>query len=183
MMDIWKYLKMLLMVVNKDMSELNKLEKEKLNLLLDLDDEGMEKYLLHLSSSYYKAILKKDSQAISKVLDSLKLIVENFEYKYPDIYDYINYALVKSGNQILGNVFDLDCLLWNPINKNLSPDGINTVGFSLDASRMKFLNDAQDIEEMYNLVINDENVDRRVVEGMARLYFESRKYLRWGKSE
>ena len=43
------------------MFDLNKLEKEKLNLLFDLDDEGMEKYLLHLSSSYYKAILEKDS--------------------------------------------------------------------------------------------------------------------------
>ena len=125
------------------MSELSKLEKDKLNILMDLDDEGMEKYLLNLSSSYYKAILEKDSQSINQVLDSFKFIVENFEYKYPDIYDYINYALVKSGNQILGNVFDLDCILWNPIKKNLSPDGLNSLGFSLDASRMKILNDAQ----------------------------------------
>ncbi|MBR0058562.1 MAG: hypothetical protein IJP99_04420 [Methanobrevibacter sp.] len=149
------------------MFDLNKLEKEKLNLLFDLDDEGMEKYLLHLSSSYYKAILEKDSQAISKVLDSFKLIVENFEYKYPDIYDYINYSLVKSGNKILGNVFDLDCTLWNPIQKNLSPDGLTSLGFSLDASRLKLLDDAQNIEEMYEFVVNDENVDDRVVEGMT----------------
>jgi hypothetical protein len=165
------------------MFDLNKLEKEKLNLLFDLDDEGMEKYLLHLSSSYYKAILEKDSQAISKVLDSFKLIVENFEYKYPDIYDYINYSLVKSSNQILGNVFDLDCLLWNPTKKNLSPDGINSLGFSLDASRIKFLNDGQNIEELYHIVVNDGNVDKRIVEGITNLYFESRKYSRWGKSE
>ena len=165
------------------MSELSKLEKVKLNLLFDLDDEGMEKYLLSLSYSYYKAILEKDSQAINQVVDSFNFIVENFEYKYPDIYDFINYCLVKSGNRILGSVFDLDCILWNPIKKNLSPDGLNSLGFSLDASRMKFLNDAQNIEEMYELVVNDENVDDRIVEGITNLYFESRKYLRWGKSE
>ena len=146
---------------------------------MDLDDEGMEKYLLNLSSSYYKAILEKDSQSINQVLDSFKFIVENFEYKYPDIYDYINYALVKSGNQILGNVFDLDCILWNPIKKNLSPDGLNSLGFSLDASRMKILNDAQNIEEMYELVLTDANVDEKIVEGITKLYFESKKYLRW----
>lgn len=161
------------------MSELSKLEKDKLNILMDLDDEGMEKYLLNLSSSYYKAILEKDSQSINQVLDSFKFIVENFEYKYPDIYDYINYALVKSGNQILGNVFDLDCILWNPIKKNLSPDGLNSLGFSLDASRMKILNDAQNIEEMYELVVTDANVDEKIVEGITKLYFESKKYLRW----
>lgn len=161
------------------MSELSKLEKDKLNILMDLDDEGMEKYLLNLSSSYYKAILEKDSQSINQVLDSFKFIVENFEYKYPDIYDYINYALVKSGNQILGNVFDLDCILWNPIKKNLSPDGLNSLGFSLDASRMKILNDAQNIEEMYELVLTDANVDEKIVEGITKLYFESKKYLRW----
>ena len=72
------------------MSELSKLEKDKLNILMDLDDEGMEKYLLNLSSSYYKAILEKDSQSMNQVLASFKFIVENFEYKYPDIYDYIN---------------------------------------------------------------------------------------------
>lgn len=161
------------------MSELSKLEKDKLNILMDLDDEGMEKYLLNLSSSYYKAILEKDSQSINQVLDSFKFIVENFEYKYPDIYDYINYALVKSGNQILGNVFDLDCILWNLIKKNLSPDGLNSLGFSLDASRMKILNDAQNIEEMYELVVTDANVDEKIVEGITKLYFESKKYLRW----
>ena len=161
------------------MSELSKLEKDKLNILMDLDDEGMEKYLLNLSSSYYKAILEKDSQSINQVLDSFKFIVENFEYKYPDIYDYINYALVKSGNQILGNVFDLDCILWNPIKKNLSPDGLNSLGFSLDASRMKILNDAHNIEEMYELVLTDANVDEKIVEGITKLYFESKKYLRW----
>lgn len=165
------------------MSELSKLEKEKLNLLFDLDDEGMEKYILHLSASYYKSILKKDSQAIRKVSDSFNMIVENFEYKYPDIYDYINYSLVKSGNQILGNVFALDCTLWNPIKKNLLPDGLNSLGFSLDASRLKLLDDAQNIEEMYGLIENDENVDDRIVEGITKLYIESRKFLRWGKSE
>lgn len=161
------------------MSELSKLEKDKLNILMDLDDEGMEKYLLNLSSSYYKAILEKDSQSMNQVLASFKFIVENFEYKYPDIYDYINYALVKSGNQILGNVFDLDCILWNPIKKNLSPDGLNSLGFSLDASRMKILNDAQNIEEMYELVVTDANVDEKIVEGITKLYWESKKYLRW----
>jgi hypothetical protein len=165
------------------MFELSKLEKEKLDLLFDLDDEGMEKYLLHLSSSYYKAILEKDSQTINKVLDSFKLIVENFEYKYPDIYDYINYSLVKSGNKIFGKVFDLNCTLWTPIQKNLSPDGINSLKFSLDASRLKLLDDAQNIEEMYELVVNDENVDDKVVEGITKLYYESRKFLRWSKSE
>lgn len=165
------------------MSELSKLEKEKLDILIDLDDEGMEKYLLSLSSSYYKAILEKDAQAINKVLDSFKFIVENFEYKYPDIYEFINYCLVKSGNRILGNVFDLDCVLWNPIKQSLSPEGLTSLRFSLDASRLKILNDAQNIEEMYELVVNDENVDDRVVEGMTKLYMESRIFLRWGKSE
>ena len=165
------------------MSDLGRLEREKLDLLFDLDDEGMEKYLLHLSSSYYKAILEKDYPTISKVLDSFKLIVDNLEYKYPDIYDYINYSLVKSGNKILGNVFDLDCTLWNPIKKNLSPDGLTSLGFSLDASRLKLLDDAQNIEEMYEFVVNDENVDDKVVEGMTKLYQKSRIFLRWGKSE
>ena len=144
---------------------------------MDLDDEGMEKYLLNRSSSYYKAILEKDSQSINQVLDSFKFIVENFEYKYPDIYDYINYALFKSGNQILGNVFDLDCILWNPIKKNLSPDGLNSLGFSLDASKMKILNDAQNIKELYDIVKADDSIDDRIVKGISNLYIETKKYL------
>lgn len=32
---------------------------------------------------------------------------------------------------------------------------------------------------MYELVVTDANVDEKIVEGITKLYFESKKYLRW----
>ena len=162
------------------MYELSKLKREKVKILLDLSDDEIERYILSLSQSYYKAILKKDAQSIANIIESLKLIIETYEYKAHDIDEFINYCFVKSSNAILRKVFDLDCTLWNPSEKSFSPD-TNSLGFSLDASRMKFINDAQNIEELYEIMKDDDSIDERIVEGISNLHLETKKYLKWEK--
>ena len=39
------------------------------------------------------------------------------------------------------------------------------------------INDAQNIKEMYDIATNDESMDNRIVEGISKLYFETKKYL------
>lgn len=158
------------------MYDLNKLKKEKIELLLNLSDDEIERYILSLSQSYYKAILEKDSQSIANIIESLKLIIETFQYKCPDIDEFINYCLVRSSNAILKKVFDVDCALWIPNEKSFAPDK-NSLSYSLDASRMKFMNDAQNIKELYDIVKADDSIDGRIVEGISNLYIETKKYL------
>lgn len=162
------------------MYDLGKLKQEKIELLLNLSESEVEGYILHLSQSYYKAILEQDTQSIKSVIDSLKLIVETFEYKSPDIEEFVNYCLVKSANAILKKVFDLNCPLWIPCEKSFAFD-TNSLTYSLDASRMKIINDAQNIKEMYELVKNDDSIDERIVDGISNLYIETKKYLEWEK--
>lgn len=164
------------------MYELSKLKREKVEILLDLSDEEIERYILSLSQSYYKAILEKDSQAIASVIESLKLIVETYEYKAPDIDEFINYCFVKSSNAIFKKVFDLHCTLWIPNEKSFASN-TNTLLFSLDASRMKVINDAQNIKEMYELVKDDDSIDERIVEGIYKLYIETKMYLDYKKDK
>lgn len=158
------------------MYELSKLKREKVELLLDLSDEEIERYILFLSQSYYKAILEKDSQLIANIVESLKLIVETYEYKCPDIDEFINYCMINSSNKIFKKVFDVDCALWIPNEKSFASD-TNTLLYSLDASRMKFMNDAQNIKELYDIVKADDSIDDRIVEGISNLYIETKKYL------
>lgn len=152
------------------MSELKELKNKKNDIILNLDEDDIEKYIMSLSRKYYASLINGDALGLENVIESLKDIKKIYEFKYPDISDYINYCLVISSNKILRKVFDVDCILWTPNEKSITSfEGFN-LAYSIERSRKKIINDECNVKELYEMVLSDETIDDAIVDKITDLY-------------
>lgn len=153
------------------MTDYKELRNKKNDIILNLDESELENYIQSLAHKYHVYLLKKDSEGLEYVIESLNEIVSIYDMKYSHISDYIDFCLLKSSKEIFEKVFELNCSLWSPSDKSLeSMGGLKTLRFSLDESRRKIINEECNVKELYEKVINDENVSDEVIEGMTSLY-------------
>ena len=154
-----------------NMSDYKELQNKKKNMLLNLNKEELETYIQSLAHKYHVNLLKKDSKGLEYVIECLKDIVLIYELKYSHISEYIDYCILKSSKEVFEKVFELDCSLWSPSDKSIaSSNGLKTLTFSLEESRRKIINEECNVKELYEKVINDDNVSDEVIEGMTDLY-------------
>lgn len=152
------------------MTDYKELKNMRKDIILNFSEEELERYVLSLAYKYYEFILKKDCQGLNYVMDSLKTIVSFYEDVYSDISDFVDYCLLKASNDIFIKVFDLNCNLWSPNDKSISREGAISLTFSIERSRRRIINERQSVREVYEAVINDENVSEDVIEKITELY-------------
>lgn len=153
------------------MSELKELQNKKRDIILNLDDDSLEKYIMSLTQKYYVNLINGDASGLENVIESLKNIADFYEIKYLDISDYINYCLVISSNKVLKKVFDVDCILWTPSEKSIASDeGFNSLSYSIERSRKKHINDKCNVKELYEMVLSDGNIDDAIVDKVTDVY-------------
>ena len=153
------------------LSDIKELKHKKKEIILNLDEDEIEAYIMSLSQKYYVCLIKSDVLGLENAIESLKNIRDIYDLKYPDIDEYINYCLVISSNNVLQRVFNLDCSLWKPIEKSVaSSEGLKTLAFSIEESRKKIINENCNVKEVYDMVISDENIDEKIVEKITDLY-------------
>lgn len=153
------------------MTELRELKNKKKDLILNLDEDDLEAYILSLSQKYYTYMIKGDASGMRNIVESLDYIVEIYELRYKTISDYITYCLLISGNKIFKKVFNLNGRLWIPNEKSLASDGgFNSLMYSLEASRMKIINEESDVKELYDMVLNDGSIPEEIVDKVIELY-------------
>ena len=153
------------------MTELRELKNKKKDLILNLDEDDLEAYILSLSQKYYTYMIKGDASGMRNIVESLDYIVEIYELRYKTISDYITYCLLISGNKIFKKVFNLNGRLWIPNEKSLASDGgFNSLMYSLEASRMKIINEESDVKELYDMVLNDGSIPEEIVDKVIEVY-------------
>lgn len=153
------------------MTDYKELENKKKEIILNLDKAELETYIMSLAHKYHLHLLEKDSEGLEYVIESLKDIVSIYELSYAHISEYIDYCLLRQSKEIFEKVFELDCSLWIPIEKSLeSEGGFKNLRYSLEESRRKIINEECNVKELYELVLNDDNVSEDVIEGMTSLY-------------
>lgn len=153
------------------MTELRELKNKKKDLILNLDEDDLEAYILSLSQKYYTYMIKGDASGMRNIVESLDYIVEIYELRYKTISDYITYCLLISGNKIFKKVFNLNGRLWIPNEKSLASDGgFNSLMYSLEASRMKIINEESDVKELYDMVLNNGSIPEEIVDKVIELY-------------
>lgn len=153
------------------MTELRELKNKKKDLILNLDEDDLEAYILSLSQKYYTYMIKGDASGLRNIIESLDYIVEIYELKYKTISDYITYCLLISGNKIFKKVFNLNGRLWIPSEKSLASDGgFNSLMYSLEASRKKIINEEADVKEVYDMIMSLDNIPDEVIDKMTNLY-------------
>lgn len=154
-----------------NMTDYKELQNKKKDILLNLDMEELETYIQSLAHKYHVNLLKNDSKGLEYVIDCLKDIVSIYDLKYPHIHEYIDYCLLKASKEVFEKVFELDCSLWSPSDKSMeSSRGLKTMSYSLEESRKKIINEECNVKELYEKVLNDENVSDEVIDGMTSLY-------------
>lgn len=153
------------------MSDLKRLQHKKKEIILNLDSDEVEGYVMSLAQKYYASMIDNDPSGIEQIVESLNDIVEIYESRFFDISDYINYCLVISSNKVLKKTFDLNCRLWIPNEKNIDLDkGFNSLMYSLEDSRKKIINDESNVKELYEMVSSDESIDEAIVDKVFELY-------------
>ena len=153
------------------MSDLKQLELKKREIISNLEDCEVEAYVMSLAKKYYASVIKGDVVGIANVIESFNTIVKMYEDKYFDVSDYINYCLVISSNNLLKEVFDLNCSLWTSNPKSIDLDvGLNSLGFTLEASRKKIINDECNVKELYEMISSAENIDEAIIEKAFEVY-------------
>lgn len=147
------------------------MQNKKKDLILNLDEDEIESYILSLTQKYYTCLIKGDASGIGNVIESLDYIVEIYEFRYSDISDYINYCLLISSNKIFKNVFDLNCRLWIPNEKSISSEvGFNSLTYSLEKSRKRIINEESNIKDVYDVILELDYVPEEVIDKMTELY-------------
>lgn len=153
------------------MADLKELQRKKKEIMMNFNKEDLENYIAKLTFKYYTAILKEDSQTVEYIMGCLNDIVELYDSQYPKIYDFIDYWMLKSSNQLFQIVFKLSCELWTPTEKSMtSNEGFITLSQSIERSRRKIINDRCDVNELYELVSADDEVSDEISEKVFKLY-------------
>jgi len=153
------------------MSDLKTLQNKKKEIILNLDSDEIEVYVMSLAQKYYASLIDGDTSGLEQIIESLNDIVKIYESRFFDISDYINYCLVISSNKVFKKVFDLNCNLWIPNEKSIDLDkGFNSLMYSLEDSRKKIINDECNVKELYEMVSSDESIDEAIVDKVFELY-------------
>lgn len=84
-------------------------------ILSTLSKEDIENLIKKLAYEYYFFILKEDKLELERTIESLNDVISIYEFKYPNVYDFINYQLVIASNNILSKVFHLNETIYSPI--------------------------------------------------------------------
>lgn len=97
------------------MTTFQELKKRKEIILSTLSKDDIENLIKKLAYEYYFFMLKEDILELERTIESLNDVISIYEFKYPNIYDYINYQLVIASNKILSKVFHLNETIYSPI--------------------------------------------------------------------
>ena len=117
------------------MESLNKLNQEKLEVIANLDEDGVAKLIDGTVRKYFHAYVNNDEIKVNKTWNSLKEIIAMFEDDYMTIYDYINYCMCKYSFLIVENTFKRDFKLYAPFEVEFKNDMYaNTLSASIKRS-------------------------------------------------
>ena len=117
------------------MESLNKINQEKLEIIANLDEDGLAKLIERTVKKYYHAYVSGDEIKFNKTWNSLKEIIEMFEDDYLTIYDFINYCMCKYSNLIVETTIKRDFGLYAPFHVEFQNDiNANTLSASIKRS-------------------------------------------------
>lgn len=154
------------------MTSIEKLRNELENVMSELNEEDIEKYINSLCFTYYKALMKKDCKELEKVCESFKFLIYNYMARFPQIETYITYCLVNSSNKIMSQVFEIDCNLWKPRETSLSSGNWSSLTRVFDLSRHKFISfeNMHNIAKLKSLIENDEKDNDEMLDLIQNIY-------------
>ena len=109
------------MVLNS-MDSFNKLNQKKLQAIANLSEDGLAILIDGTVKKYYHAYVNGDETKFNNAWNSLKEIIFMFKEDYNNIYDYINFCMVKYSNLIVKNSLKRDFELHAPFDVDFNND-------------------------------------------------------------
>ena len=104
------------------MDSLKKLNQEKLQYIANLSEDGVAMLIDGTVKKYYHAYVSGDEIKFNNAWNSLKEIIYIFQDEYDNIYDCINFCMVKYSNLIVKNSLKRDFELYAPVDVDFSKD-------------------------------------------------------------
>ena len=155
------------------MTNINKLRSELEKIMLELNEEDIEKYIKSLCFSYYKSIMKRDCKELEKTCESFKVLIYTFMDRFPQIERYINYCLVITSNQVLSHVFEIDCNLWTPEGLSISSNNdLSSLTRVFEKSKKQYISieDMSNISKLKSMIENDETDKDEMLSLINKVY-------------
>ena len=155
------------MVLNS-MDSFNKLNQKKLQTIANLSEDGLAILIDGTVKKYYHAYVNGDETKFNNAWNSLKEIIFMFKEDYNNIYDYINFCMVKYSNLIVKNSLKRDFELYAPFDVDFSNDSNAWNSFaSMIRNSMDLRIDGVDKVNLRNLksmCVIGETIDEDMVE-------------------
>ena len=90
------------------MSGVEKIDKIKGDVISNLDESKLKKYLFYLTGKYYESYLKNDEQAFNESVETLMNVIDEYREIYINLMGYVYYCLYLNSVLIISKKFPND---------------------------------------------------------------------------